>query len=377
VPGLAFATNFLWVMVIGILGPSLPAMVADLGITYAQAGFFFTLLSFGNLIGTSLGGVASDRLPGKALYAGCVLVLSAGLVVLGFMPGYALVALLIFLLSTFGGPIGAIGQSVMLRVQPDRRERNLSFMTMFSALGSFLAPLLVALNFTLRLSWRWTFFETAALAFLVFASVLVVRIPRAAPGAHRGSVLGVIRNRTVIVCALLIFVSVGTDLGFSYWLAQYFKTELHVSLRLASSVVGLYLAGIITARFLLPQVLKRVSSRVILICCLALSLAAILLFILVTVIPLKAALCVVYGLGIGPVFPLVVARGTREFPSQAGAVTGVLYGSLSLGGMAFPLLVGAIAARWGIAHSYFLCVGMAAVLLVSVVFLARPAPRVS
>ncbi len=37
VPGLAFATNFLWVIVIGLLGPSLPAIAEGLGISYAQA----------------------------------------------------------------------------------------------------------------------------------------------------------------------------------------------------------------------------------------------------------------------------------------------------------------------------------------------------
>jgi len=33
-PYLAFASNFLWVLVIGLLGPSVPAILADLGIGY-------------------------------------------------------------------------------------------------------------------------------------------------------------------------------------------------------------------------------------------------------------------------------------------------------------------------------------------------------
>ncbi len=113
-PGLAFATNFLWVMVIGLLGPSLPAIVEDLGISYAQAGLFFTLLSLGSLFGASFGASASDRLPRKALYAGCAFFLAAGLALVGFMPGYLTVALLVFLLSVAGSPLGSIGQSIML-----------------------------------------------------------------------------------------------------------------------------------------------------------------------------------------------------------------------------------------------------------------------
>jgi len=366
VPALAFATNFMWVMVIGILGPSLPAMVADLGITYAQAGFFFTLLSLGSLIGTSLGAISSDSLPRKFLYGMCVLVLSLGLFALGFMPGYALIALVIFLLSLMGSPIGAIGQSIMLGMFPDKRERYLSFMTFFGAVGSLLAPVIVSLNFTAGLSWRWTFREVSVLALIVFVVLLATRIPRAPEGGVRASFLTIARHRGVITAAVLIFLSVAVDLGFSYWLAQYFKSELHVSLRLSSSIVGVYLIGIIGGRVLVPVFLKRMSPRKNLVGGLAISLVALAAFILAPWIPAKIILCALYGFGIGPVFPLLVAQGTREFPKQAGAVTGVLYACMSLGGMVFPLLVGALAGRWGIGRTYIFCAIMVGVLLAAV-----------
>jgi len=366
VPALAFATNFMWVMVIGILGPSLPAMVADLGITYAQAGFFFTLLSLGSLIGTSLGAISSDSLPRKFLYGMCVLVLSLGLFALGFMPGYALIALVIFLLSLMGSPIGAIGQSIMLGMFPDKRERYLSFMTFFGAVGSLLAPVIVSLNFTAGLSWRWTFREVSVLALIVFVVLLATRIPRAPEGGVRASFLTIARHRGVITAAVLIFLSVAVDLGFSYWLAQYFKSELHVSLRLSSSIVGVYLIGIIGGRVLVPVFLKRMSPRKNLVGGLAISLVALAAFILAPWIPAKIILCALYGFGIGPVFPLLVAQGTREFPKQAGAVTGVLYACMSLGGMVFPLLVGALAGRWGIGRAYIFCAIMVGVLLAAV-----------
>ena len=38
-PYVSFASSFIWVMVIGLLGPSVPAIVSGLGISYAQAGF--------------------------------------------------------------------------------------------------------------------------------------------------------------------------------------------------------------------------------------------------------------------------------------------------------------------------------------------------
>lgn len=365
VPALAFASNFLWVLVIGLLGPSLPAIVSDLGISYAQAGLFFTMLSLGSLFGTSVGSFASDRLPRKALFAACAALLAAGLLGLGFMRSYALVALLIFLLSLMGSPVGAIGQSIMLAVFPANRERNLSLMSSFGAIGSLLAPLLVSLNYSARLAWRWPFVEAAALALLLFIAVLVLPIPAAGPPRERRSVLAILKNRRVAGAAVMIFFTIAIDLGFSYWLTAYFASELHVSLGLSSSVVGIYLVGIVAGRLLIPLALKRISPDAHLGLSLSIALAGILLFILVPSVPAKAALCALYGLGVGPVFPLLMARGSREFPDQSGAVTGVLFGSMSLGGMVFPLLVGSLAARTGIARSYWFCAVVACGLLVA------------
>jgi FHS family glucose/mannose:H+ symporter-like MFS transporter len=137
VPALAFASNFLWVMVMGLLGPSIPAILPDLGITYGQAGLFFTLLSLGSLLGTSLGAAASDLVPRKILFGGCIAALGVGLLLMGLMPSYGLVALLVFLLSLLGSPIGAIGQSIMLGMFPLERESNLSLMASFAAIGNF------------------------------------------------------------------------------------------------------------------------------------------------------------------------------------------------------------------------------------------------
>ena len=67
-PYLAFASNFTWVMVIGLLGPSIPSIIEDLGIDYTRAGLFFTMLSLGSLFGTTLAGIASDYLNRKVLF---------------------------------------------------------------------------------------------------------------------------------------------------------------------------------------------------------------------------------------------------------------------------------------------------------------------
>ncbi|MBT3275368.1 MAG: MFS transporter [Spirochaetales bacterium] len=352
-PGVAFAANFLWVMVIGLLGPSIPAIVEDLGITYGQAGLFFTMLSLGSLFGTFFGALASDYLNRKYLFLTCTIILLAGLAGVGFVPGYTGMLVIIFLFSLFGSPIGAIGQSIMLHMYPEKREKYVSLQTTFAALGSFLAPLLITLNFAIGLNWRWPFIQTAGIALLLALAVFSSRIPAAAERKTHLPLKTIFANSQVRICAILIFLSISLDIGFSYWLAEYFASELHVSLGLSSAVVGIYLAGIITGRLLVPLYLRRMKGYQAIQRSLILAAAAMVLFLTIPNSGVKAVLCYFYGLGIAPLFPLMMARGASAYPDQPGAVTGFLFGAMSLGGMVFPLLLGFLAERFGIERSYY------------------------
>jgi len=164
----------------------------------------------------------------------------------------------------------------------------------------------------------------------------------------------VLGNPRVLFSALLIFFSVAPDLGFSYWLAEHFKTELGVRLSLSSAVVSLLLVGMITGRLATSRLLERFTSPRLLKSGMILSLASLIVFLTVPWIPVKLLAIVLYGLGTAPVFPLLMARGTALFPDQPGTVSGVLFGSVSLGGMVFPLLLGVVASSFSIRLAYIL-----------------------
>jgi FHS family glucose/mannose:H+ symporter-like MFS transporter len=355
VPYLAFASNFTWVMVIGLLGPAVPKIIEELGIGYAQAGLFFTMLSLGSLFGTTLAGIASDYLNRKFLFALVALLLAAGLAGLGLAVSYTSILAIILGYSFFGAPAGTVGQSIMLSIFPGRRERYISLEASFAAMGSFTAPLLVALNFAVGLSWRWAFIEAGALAFLLFLFILLVPLTRP-PGGMAGprDLSPVLREPRILFNALLIFFSVAPDLGFSYWLAEHFRSELGVRLSLSSASIGVYLVGMIGGRLSTFALLKRLPPGRILKGGMILSLCSLVIFLAVPWLPLKLLSLVLYGLGTAPVFPLLMSRGTALFPGRPGTASGVLFGSVSLGGMVFPFLLGAVASSLGIRLTYAL-----------------------
>ena len=363
-PNVAFASNLLWVMVIGLLGPSIPAIVHDLGISYAQAGFLFTLLSLGSLFGSSLGAIASDYMNRKRILVLFCGLFAGGLVCMGVAPGYVALCITVFVFSLFGSPLGSIGQSVMLDMYPTKRSRYLSLQTLFGAIGSFIAPLLVSINIAGGLAWRWPFLQTAALVLLLTTIMSLVKIPNSsAERSSRAPLTSIIRNPNIMIAVILVFFYVAVDLGFSYWLAEYFNTELGVSLRLSSAAVSLFLVGVMSSRLATSWLVKQIATKTILLSSLSLASISLLIFLLVPSVGVKAALACIYGLGIGPIFPLMVAKASEEYPRQSGAVTGLLFGSMSLGGMVFPLLLGILATTIGIERSYLLSLSILILIL--------------
>lgn len=355
-PFLAFAANFLWVMILGLFGPSLPAMIAELGIGYAQAGLFFTLLSLGSLVATPLGAAASDYLNGKFIFLLMTLFLAVGLLAVSMAASFALLLPIIGVMSLLGSPIGSVSQSLMLSQFPGKRSRYLALMGSCAAAGSLLAPLLVSFNLSLGFGWRAAFAETGALGLLLAAGVLTLRLPAGAAAFRLREVAAVLSHPRVRLAALLLFFSVAPDMGFAYWLAEYASSELGLSLELASAAVGVYLSGLIAGRILTSVMVQRMRESLLLKSSLLAALVCLLVLLLVPGFYIKVAALAVYGLSIGPHFPLIMSLGTRCFPKHPGLVTGALFAALSAGGMVFPLLLGVVAGWAGLGRSYMLLV---------------------
>jgi fucose permease len=232
------------------------------------------------------------------------------------------------------------------------------------------------LNLSLRGSWRWSFLEVAGLSVLLLSAILLLRIPkRTDPATGRVRLSTILKHRRIWFYALLILFSVGPDLGFVYWLAEYFRSEVLLSLSLSSAMVGVFLAGMILSRLGTSQLVKRLGSGKIMIAGLLSALISLLLLLFVPVAAIKVIFVFFYGLSIGPIFPLLMARGTATFPEQSGSVSGLLFASVSLGGMIFPLLFGTAAAYMGIAKTYLLICIILIGLLAAIVYRDKTSRR--
>lgn len=280
--------------------------------------------------------------------------LAAGLVLCGLASSFILLLLAVFVMSLFGSPIGAVGQSIMLQMFPQKRGAYVSLSTMFAAVGSFTAPLLISLVYLAGLSWRAAFFAAAVIALILFILVSSTRLPQ--PVAHHAgsfSVFTLFRDKRVLFAGLMIFFCVGIDLGFSYWLAEYFVSVVGAAAEFSGIAVGCYLLGVILGRFINSRKPEGVSAWIVPKVGLIIAAVALILFLNIDDYRMKLVLCFIYGVAAGPLFPSIMAAGTGLYPKQSGAVTAVLFSMMSLSGAVFPFLVGSIGTDFGIENAYY------------------------
>ena len=377
-PWISFFANGLWVMVIGLIGPSIPSIISEFGISYSRAGLIFTLLSAGSLLGTFIGGIVSDSKMRKMILSFFSFMLAIGLVMVGFTPGYTSLLFIIFFMSLLGGPIGAVGQGIMLEMFPAKRSSYLSLQTMFAAAGSFTGPLIIAFIFLKGGSWRFAFFTVAGIAFILFIWTVLVKLPK--PVSHHGngiSLKTIIVDKSMMLIGSLIFLSVGIDIGFSFWLAEYFTTVADAGSIVSSIAVSIYLCGIILSRFFLSRFSESLRTDVIIISGLIIAGISLVLFLNLPFIWFKLFLCFMYGIGIGTIFPLLLAEGTSLYPAKSGAVTGILFAAMSFSGMVFPFLIGVIGTGAGIEGAFYSLFAIGILIVVGLLIIGRRSKKES
>lgn len=63
---------------------------------------------------------------------------------------------------------------------------------------------------------------------------------------------------------------------------------------------------------------------------------------------------------------MLLSLGTSRHPGIPGAVTGVLFAAMSLGGMIFPFLMGVLGHRFGIEGAYWSIIVLSGVIFIGV-----------
>lgn len=356
-------------------GTLLPLLVERFGIRLVEAGSMLALQPVGYLLAVLMAGRLIEAYGMRTVLAAAMSMSAAGFAGFGLISGWTGGAAMMFV-SGLGFGVMEVGTNSLLIVAGGERRSNLlNFAHLFFGVGSFITPVLAAHAVAAGISWRLTFLiaglATAAVAIgWGLFDVHDVAAVRPTGSARRG----VPRSPVALLCASMLGVYVGTEIGIGGWLTKYMVTVRDVSLTYAGNALSMYWLGLAAGRLALSVLSHRVREEMLLVALTALAAFGMCAALFVQrpfAVVISAALT---GLGFSGIFPAVIALGGRSHPHDTAGVTSVMIAGAGLGGILIPWTMSAVADAAGLVAGMAVYAVLCAVMVVQALLLRAALP---
>ena len=411
-------TGYFFIGTAAVLVPSVMPFITSeymaTGLTLAAIGLIFPARAVGGILGNLVAGVSADRLGYSKLVwiAALALAVSMALVAaahpwLLFLAGFALISIVQASLST--------GINAMVAdANRDSRARALNVLHGVYAVGATISPLVIGLILEQGVPWRWTMAATGLIwlvygggAFLFYRAVHPSPPPASGPGAaaaadERGpdseekktpqgevktsflssSILdalravlsanwGMLRNAGFLSLFLIAFIYNGVAFSLLGWVAVFMQESAGLSTFYSISMISVFYVALTAGRFLCAAYAERLGyAATLLILAAGLVLTYPLVVFSSTTAPLVIGIFFT-GLTLSGLFPTALAYGSRLYPQQSGAVTGLLNVAMIAGAMLPPLWTGLFSDIWSFQTALGINYSMAFLLLAVCLYLGR------
>ena len=356
-----FLAFFIFGVVDVLKGSTLSAVLDEMGYSYSRGGLIVMTAYFGFVVATLATGFIADAIGKKAI------IVIAALFYLGGISSYAAAGSLAlfmaaFLLIGFACGSAELGSNyIIIDVQRRNPGLYLNLLTAFYGLGSMAAPLYAGRMFRAGFDWRAVYLYSLAMPLILLLYFAVVRYPQAEDaGPSRLDFRELLRSaftpamRWVYV---LNFSYVAAEVCIATWLVEYLRVLYATPIASGASWLAVYFGGIMAGRFVGGFFVDRVGyTRSI-----AAAAAACIACILAGVYgpPTLLFLLPATGLFLSIILPTATALVSTMKVKNMGAVLGLFFCFVGLGGMAGPWIAGIVndwlGLRAGMATSALFC----------------------
>ncbi|MBW6466599.1 MAG: MFS transporter [Brevefilum sp.] len=376
-----FATYGICFIALGLgmsaLGPMLPYLANQVGVSFAQISFLFTSSSLGYLLGSAGGGRLFDRFKGHQLMLIALLTMSLTISLIPVSPYFVLLLAVMFIFGISQGIIDVGGNVNLLWVFQGRVGPYMNALHFCFGVGAFLSPII--LHNVMRWSGgqiTWPFWTLALLSLPGIIGLWSLSSPNNPEKEEIEQNPNSINVRLVVLMVVLFFIYVGVEGGFGGWIFTY-ATETQVASETGASYMNSIFWGALTLGRLLsvPLARKIAPSRLLV----GNFVLAILFLGLILLFPLKPVMVWVvsagFGLALSSVFPTLMALGESRM-KISGKVTGYFFLGSSLGGTLIPMVLGQIfeyVGSYQIMLTLFVITMVGLVVLISMIFASNSA----
>jgi MFS family permease len=346
-----------------LLGPLMPFLRAELGLSYVLGSFHLSAFAAGMILVGLVGDMIVRRTGLRAALWGGALMMGIGAVTLtlGAHPAATIAATLFMGLS---GTILLVAQQASLSHHHGAlRAVAFTEANIIASIGSFCAPLVIGAAVSAAIGWR-----VALLLPLAPLALLIARegrrpVPEPPPVAAGAAAPARLPRRFWAYWSVACLgVAVEWSLGF--WGADYLHTVAGLSIELAVTAMSIFFLCMLAGRVVGSRLARRVTPAQLLVGTLALALVGVVVlraapYAAVTLVGLAIA-----GLGIGNLFPMALAAAVEHAAGRAATASARM--SLA-GGLAIfiaPLVLGSWADQIGLSGAFAIVPALVAIALV-------------
>jgi predicted MFS family arabinose efflux permease len=367
------------------VGPATALIGEDLGVSAQAVALHGTAMAASMLTVGLVTAPMVARFGRRATIIGCLLVMAMGVLVVVLAP-----TLLVSLVGTYlAGASGAVGVSAanaqLTVIHPQTAPAVLTEASAAAAWVGLASPLLMGGFLAIGLSWRVglaiSIPMSAALALSLrgrsagpakWTDGHEVRtdMPRAALGQPPKQ--GFPPRFWVVMLA--VFATAGAELAVSYWGATLLRENTGASAGTATAAMSAAVAGVAIGRTFGARLTLRLQAHHLLVAGWLVALAGFIVFWRAGATPAAVLGLLITGVGLSVTFPLLLDRSVLTLPGRPDRALSTAMAFVGLASGLGPLLMGALAARFGVQAAFALVPGFIALGLVAVL-ISSPATQ--
>jgi len=326
-----------------LLGPLLPTLAARAGTGLDQIGVIFTCMSLGYVLSALIINTIGVRIGARGM------LIVSPLVVIFSMTLLALATRLeLFFL---GGCLLGLGQSgtqvaynTLFGAQSTGNTARLNRLNAFFGLGALVGPLFVSASYVLAGDGRLAPWAAAVMALPLTLGALAARQSPGRSDAQpaRGGAGHLLASPAAWALCLIMALYVGCEVAFSGWATEFPRRVIGIGTAQAASAVSVFWAALAVSRYFANLALRRLPPAQLVGALFAVSLFGLIIMLTAEQVSAAAWLgAAVVGIGLGPIYPTLVAIGIQQFPFAARMITSALTSVGAVGALFIPALTGA------------------------------------
>lgn len=344
--GVAWASIFVFGIVMALLGAVLPSIVPRAGLSLADVGRLFLAMNSAMMAASLVLGLVVDRAGLKLpLVAGALLV-AVGIGLVPRAPDLAWLLAAVACLGFGGGALNGAANTLVadLHDDPRRKASALNVLGVMFGVGALLLPFsLGALESRFGMGGLLAAGAVLCLATAAAAAVLPFPAPKQAQGWPLAHMPALLRQPLVLGLALLLFFESGNEFAMGGYLTTLLARDFAMAIDTTSYALAGYWAALMGARLVFARVALAVSGHALVRACAAGAALGALITAAAPSAPVAIAGALLTAASLSGVFPTVLGMAAARFAERSGTVFGVLFTVALAGGITIPWLSGLLA----------------------------------